>query len=188
MAGKLYRIPRRWPALVGAAAAGAVVAGVAASLGTGYLTGHRADAAAPATVTVTPQKPPPAAPLPTAKADRQTCHGWDEAGKLINEAADVLSVIPQGTTILEPSVRDDPDRTGAVQHAGDLFHQAADALNKAIAPGSTQALAEMAHTTVDSLGTLSTAYKAFDESSGDAITVARTTAHAMSGLCKRLVP
>lgn len=97
-------------------------------------------------------------------------------------------MIPEGTTILDPAVREDPERTAAVRHAGDLFQQASDALNAAIAPGTTQVLAEMAHTTVGSLGALSTAYKASDEASGDAITVARTTAHSMSALCKRLVP
>lgn len=185
MSRTLYRIPRRWPGLVAAAAAGAVVAGTAAGFGTFYLTSHRAadPPVAAAAETVSPPEP-----LPTTKADRQTCQGWDTAGKLINEAAEVLTAIPQGTTILAASVRNDHDQSDAVQHAGDLFHQASDALSAAIAPGATQVLAEMAQTTVDSLDTLSTAYKSFDEASADAITVARTTAHAMSALCKRLVP
>lgn len=184
MSRSLYRIPRRWPGLVAAAAAGAVVAGTAAGVGTFYLTNHRT-AATPVAAAAEEASPPES--LPTPKADRQTCRGWDAAGKLINEAAEVLTAIPQGTTILAASVREDPNQANAVQHAGDLFHQASDALSTTIAPGATQVLTEMAHTTVESLDTLSTTYKSFDEASADAITVARTTAHAMSGLCKRLV-
>lgn len=183
----IYKVPRRWPALAGAAAAGALIAGLAAGGGTALLM-HQPPMAAPATVTVAPPKPSSPPALPTLKADRKTCTGWDEAGKLINEAAEELSVIPQGTTILDPAVRDNPERAAAVQRAADLFHRAAEAMNLAITPGSTQLLTEMAHTTADSLTALSTAYRNFDESAGDAITVTRTTAHAMSALCKRLVP
>ena len=181
MSGMLYRIPRRWPGLVAAAAAGAVVAGTAAGFGTYYLS----DRGTPVAAAPEPALPPDAQPTP--KADRQTCQGWDAAGKLINEAAETLTAIPEGTTILAPSVREDPHQTGAVQHAGELFQQASDALGTAITPGATQVLTEMAHSTVNSLDALSTAYKSFDETSADAITVAKTTAHAMSGLCKRLV-
>lgn len=185
MSRTLYRIPRRWPGLVAAATAGAVVAGTAAGVGTYYLTSHRTSGAP---VEEAAESAPPPESLPTTKADRQTCRGWDAAGKLINEAAEVLTAIPQGTNILAPSVRDDPNQADAVQHAGDLFHRASDALSTTIALGATPVLSEMAHTTVGSLDALSTAYKSFDEASADAITVARTTAHAMSGLCKRLVP
>lgn len=184
MSRAFYRIPRRWPGLVAAGAAGAVIAGTAAGFGTYYLTTHRT-VAEPVAEAAAPSAPEA---LSTTKADRQTCRGWDAAGKLINEAAEVLAVIPQGTTILSPSVRENQEQSDAVQHAGDLFQQASDALGSTIAAASTQVLTEMAHATVNSLDALSTAYKSFDETSADAITVARTTAHAMSGLCKRLVP
>ena len=125
-------------------------------------------------------------PQPVQRANRQTCSGWDSAGKLINEAADALAIIAEGTSILDPTVRDDPERTAAVRHAGDLFEQSAAALKQAITPGATEILVQTATTTVSSLTTLSTAYHDFDESSGDAIAVAQTSAHNMSALCKRL--
>ena len=182
MTSRLYRPPRRWPALVAVGIAGAV-AGTAVTAGAMLATGQRAESAPAAAASV----PSPAA-QPTTKADRQTCQGWDAAGKLINEAAEELSVIPDGTTILDPSVRDDPAKSGAVQHAADLFGNASKALDTAITLGATPVLAETARTTAASLQALATTYRTFDEASGDAITVARTTAQSMSALCKRLVP
>lgn len=182
MTGRLYRAPRRWPAILAATTAGAV-AGAAVTAGVLWLVVPRTEPTAFAAPSATSP-----APQPTTKADRQTCQGWDAAGKLINEAAEVLSVIPEGTTILDPSVRDDAVRSEAVRHAADLFGNASTALGSAITSGATPVLADTARTTVESLNALSTSYRAFDESSADAITVARTSAHSMSALCKRLVP
>ena len=53
------------------------------------------------TVTVSASPSATAQAQPTDRADRQTCGGWDASGKLINEAADALSVIPEGTSILD---------------------------------------------------------------------------------------
>ena len=183
--GRLYRAPRRWPALVSIAAAGAVVGGgvVAATL---TMT-NNGTATSTTPVTVTSEPPTSPSEQRPEQANRQTCAGWDAAGKLINEAADALKVLPEGTSILAPEVRDDPSRTAAVQHASELFAQAADALAQASAPGAAEILEQAAITTVGSLKTLATAYRDFDDSSGDAITTARAAAHNMSGLCKRLV-
>jgi len=129
----------------------------------------------------------PAQSQPSEHADRQTCAGWDASGKLINQAADVLAVIPAGTSILAPEVRSDPGQRAAVQQAGSLFQSAADGLRQAITPGATPVLAQTSLTTADALAALATTYLASDESSGDAITTARTAAHGLSVLCKRLV-
>lgn len=182
-AGRLYRVRRRWPTMVAVAAAGALVGG---GIGAGTVALTR-DSTAAATVTATSEPPAPATPQPLERADRQTCAGWDTAGKLINQAADALSAIPAGTNILAPEVRNDPARQAAVWQAAELFQRAADGLGQAITPGATPILAQTSQTTVASLTTLATAYRGFDESSGDSITTARTAAHSMSALCKRLV-
>ncbi|AMW21762.1 hypothetical protein [Mycobacteroides chelonae] len=184
-AGKLYRAPRRWPGIVAAASAGVLV-GAVVGVGATMLT-REGTAAAAVTVTATPESSAPPAAKPLERANRQTCEGWDAAGKLINDAADALTLIPEGTSILDPAVRNTPERVSAVVHAGDLFQQAADALKQRITPGAAEILALTSQTTVSSLAALATAYRTFDESSGDAITTARTTAHSMSALCKRLV-
>lgn len=183
-AGKLYRAPRRWPGIVAAASAGVLV-GAAIGVGATMLTSERTTATA-VTVTVTPESSKPPVTQPLERANRQTCEGWNAAGKLINDAADALTVIPEGTSILDPAVRNTPERVSAVTHAGDLFQQAADALQQRITPGATEILTLTSQTTVSSLATLATAYRSFDESSGDSITTARTAAHSMSALCKRL--
>ncbi|MCB9441543.1 MAG: hypothetical protein H6523_15005 [Mycolicibacterium sp.] len=183
--GRLYRAPRRWPAMVGVAAAGALVGG---GIGAGAMT-LTTDRTSSTSTTVTVNASPSATAQaqPTDRADRQTCGGWDASGKLINEAADALSVIPEGTSILDPSVRDDTERVAAVQHSSELFLKAGDALRQAITPGATDILTQTSLTAVASLVALSTAYRDFDESSGDAIATARSAAHSMSELCKRLV-
>lgn len=179
--GRLYRAPRRWPAMAAVAAAGVLV-GSGIGAGVMALTTGRPTAA----VAVAAQEPPAQA-QPIERADRQTCAGWDASGKLINQAADVLAVIPAGTSILAPEVRGDPSRQAAVQQAGSLFQRAADGLRQAITPGATPILTQTSLTTADSLAALATTYLASDESSGDAITTARTAAHGLSALCKRLV-
>lgn len=184
-AGKLYRAPRRWPGIVAAASAGVLV-GAAVGVGATMLTRERTAAAA-VTVTVTPEPSAPPTAKPLERANRQTCEGWDVSGKLINDAADALTAIPEGTSILDPAVRNSPEHVSAVMHAGDLFQQAADALKQRITPGAAEILTLTSQTTVSSLAALATAYRSFDESSGDSITTARTAAHNMSALCKRLV-
>ncbi|EIT92281.1 hypothetical protein [Mycobacteroides abscessus] len=184
-AGKLYRAPRRWPGIVAAASAGVLV-GAVVGIGTTILA-HERSPAAPVTVTVTPEPSAPPGAKPLERANRQTCEGWDAAGKLINDAADALTIIPEGTSILDPAVRNTPERVSAVMHAGDLFQQAADALQQRITPGATEILTLTSQTTVSSLAALAIAYRSFDESSGDSITTARAAAHSMSALCKRLV-
>lgn len=183
-AGKLYRAPRRWPGIVAAASAGVLV-GAVIGVGATMLTRERTEATT-VTVTVTPEPSAPPAARPLERANRQTCEGWDTAGKLINDAADTLTVIPEGTSILDPAVRNTPERVSAVMHAGDLFQQAADALKQRTTPGAAEILTLTSQTTVSSLSALATAYRSFDESSGDSITTARTAAHSMSALCKRL--
>lgn len=178
--GRLYRAPRRWPAMVAVGAAGVLVGGGIGAAAMELTTDRPAAAVAIATQE-------PAESQPIERADRQTCAGWDASGKLINQAADVLAVIPAGISILAPEVRSDPSRRAAVQQAGSLFQRAADGLRQAITPGATPILAQTSLTTADSLAALATTYLASDESSGDAITTARTAAHGLSVLCKRLV-
>lgn len=182
--GRLYRPPRRWPAMTAVAVAGVLVGG-AAGAGIVALATPRTTAAAPAVSTTS--EPPPQDTQTSARADRRTCGGWDAAGKLINDAADAMAVIPEGVNILDAAVRDDPVRAAAVQRAGSLFQQASEALSQTITPGSTEVLVQASHTTVSALATLATTYRELDESSGDAMAVARTAAHGMSALCNRLV-
>lgn len=79
--------------MVGVAAAGALVGG---GIGAGAmtLTTDRTSSTS-TTVTVSASPSATAQAQPTDRADRQTCGGWDASGKLINEAADALSVIPE---------------------------------------------------------------------------------------------
>jgi hypothetical protein len=173
--------------VAGATAVGAVVAATTATVITANTVGKSSDTAAPATITVTAQPTKPA-PLPAADADRRTCQAWLAAGDHIHAASAALSVLPQGMTILDPGVRDNPDWTAAVRKAADLYRQAGDTLAAGIAPGTTTILNQAATTAADALHTLSTAEMTWDAANGNTYHVVRETADTMDVFCERLAP
>lgn len=182
---------RRWPLVAGVAIASAVLAAAITAVITtnmgGAAGGHTATTTT-RTVTVTPPSSSSPEPLPTAQADARTCAAWLSAGDLIHAASTAQSVIPKGTTIVDPSVRNNPTWTSAVQKAADLYGQAGDTLTAGIAPGATPMLAETATTVVDALRTLSTTTRGFDDASGNAYSVTKEAGNAMDVLCNRLAP
>ena len=182
---------RRWPALVGVAVASAAVAATVTALITSQVvrTDTAGRATAPAvTVTATPSAPAPPAPLPTAQADRQTCNAWLAAGVKIHDAANVISVIPEGLTVLDQAVRDNPEWSAAVRRAADLYGQAGDVLAAGIAPGATLILDRAATTAASALRTLSAADATLDPANGNAFDEWKQTANTVNVLCDRLAP
>ena len=179
---------RRWPAIAASAGIGAVVAGVITTLVTVAATPEPTSTAAapgaPQTVTVTaaPAKPP--APLPAAEADKQTCHAWGTTDTLVDAALAAMSVIPQGMTITDPAVQQNPAWKAGVIRASELYGQAADTFAAQIAPGTSPMLAQIADTTVSSLRTLSEAYKTFDPTTGNAVAVFQANQQALDWLCR----
>ncbi len=178
---------RRWPAIAASAGIGAVVASVITTLVTVDATpGPTSTTGAPGaaqtvTVTAAPAKPP--APLPTAEADKQTCHAWGTTDTLVTAAAVAQSVISQGMTITDPAVQTNPAWKAGVLRAGELYGQAADTFAAQIAPGTSSMLAQIADTTVSSLRTLSEAYKTFDPANGNAVTAFQADQQAIDWLC-----
>ncbi|WP_204810526.1 hypothetical protein [Mycobacterium riyadhense] len=178
---------RRWPAFAAGAAAGTIVAATIASIITANVTGsgHTSTPAAPVTITETP---PPPSPLPAADANRRTCQAWLSAGDRIHDATGALSVIPEGTTILDPAVRANPAWTAAVKRAADLYGQAGDTLAAGITAGTTVILDQAATTAAGALRTLSSGYGDFDAAAGNTYHVMRESADTMDALCNRLAP
>lgn len=182
---------RRWPLVAGvaiasAALAAAITAVITTNMG-GAVGGHTATTTT-RTVTVTPSPSSLPEPLPTAQADARTCAAWLSAGDLIHAASTAQSVIPKGTTIVDPSVRNNPMWTSAVQKAADLYRQAGDTLTAGIAPGATLILDQTAHTTAAALYALSTGYGTFDPASGNTYSTTHEASDAMDALCNRLAP
>lgn len=182
---------RRWPLVTGvaitsAALAAAITAVITTNMGGGAAGGHTAITTT-RTVTVTPSPSSPE-PLPTAQADGRTCTAWLSAGDLIHAASTAQSVIPKGTTIVDPSVRNNPTWTSAVQKAADLYRQAGDTLSAGIAPGTTPILDQTAHTATAALYALSTGYGTFDPASGNTYSTTHEASDAMDALCNRLAP
>jgi len=180
---------RRWPTFIGGVAIGAAIA---AAITAALMAGTRDTATrTPVTITAT-ATPPPApetpAPLPAADANRHTCNTWLSAGKLINDAATELSVLPSGVKILDPSVRSNPGWTAAVQKAAKLYGQAADTLAGDIAPGTTKILDETSGATAAALRVLSTGYATFDDAAGNTYHMMKESADTMDALCNRLAP
>lgn len=178
---------RRWPAVAAAAGIGAIVAGVITTLITiAATTPKTANAGSPSaqTVTETAAPAPPPAPLPAAEADAQTCHAWGTTDTLYTAAAVAQGVIPQGMTITNPAVQDNPAWKAGVIRASEIYNQAADTFAAQIAPGTNPMLAEVADTTVSSLRTLSLAYKTFDPANGSAVSVYQTSQQALDWLCR----
>lgn len=183
---------RRWPALVGVAAASAAVAATVTALITSQVV--RSDSVtgrstAPAvTVTATPAAPAPPAPLPAAQADRQTCDAWHTAGETMHAASHALSVLPRGMTIADQAVRDNPEWSAAVQKAAALYGQAGDTLSAGVAPGTTQVLSQTAAATSAALHALSTADATLDAAGGNTYNMMHESSDAMDVFCGRLAP
>lgn len=182
----------RWPALLGAAAVGALVAAAAAAVITVQVRdapGPAQESAAPLTVTVDPPTPDSPTPLPTAQADRKTCEqGWIPAGEFIDGAKAELARTPAGMSVTDPAIRANPEWTAAVDRAGDLYRQAGDALASNITPGATPVLTEAAHTAAESARLLGDAISTRDPINGNAGEIANEAAAQMGALCQRLAP
>lgn len=185
------RPPRRWVATAAVAIVSAAVAAVLASIITAHNTGRdSAPAAAVSTITVTaqPSTPNTPAPLPTADADRTTCQSYARSGELMRSATTVLQIIPPDKTVLDPSVRSNPDMSAATQKAAALYGQAADAMSMGTAPGTTTVLAQSARALSESLSAMATAYRSYDPNVGDVYEVGKAADGAMATLCTRLAP
>lgn len=184
--------PRRWPALLIAASAGALVAAAAAAVTTVQLRDEPGRAqASPSSVTITVEPPAPSspAPLPNAEADRLTCEqGWMRAGDLIAAARRELATTPAGLPVTDPAIGANPQWTSAVDQAGDLYRQAGDTLAASIAPGTTPVLAEASNTAADAARLLGDAISSRDPINGNAGEIANEAAAQMGALCQRLAP
>jgi hypothetical protein len=183
---------RRWPRLLAAAGAGAVIASLTAALVT---IGARDDAAVTTSTTTTVVAPITAstvavpAPLQLAEADRQICQkGWIEAVRLI-DAAGTASAPLRGLSIDAPSVKSSPDLVAVVNRVGELISQSAGALKARANSGATPILSAAAATTIHTLEGAAAAYFSFD--AVGAATFERVTnaaAAEMTALCRRLAP
>lgn len=182
---------RRWPALVAAAAVGAVTAAAMAAIVTTQIRDNASAPNSPAPVSVTVPAPSPVspAPLPTAQADRQTCQqGWLPAGTAIDSATGALSVLPAGMKVTDPAVQANPAWAEAVRKAGEHYREASHALDGQIAPGTTPALAEAAKTAVSALRTLGDSMSPPSDINGNAFDIANEASAQVGILCQRLAP
>ena len=184
--------PRRWPALLIAGSAGALVAAVAAAVTTVQVRdepGREQASASSVTITVQPPAPSSPTPLPTAEADRLTCEqGWIHAGDLIDAARTELAKTPAGMPITDPAIGANPQWTRAVDRAGDLYRQAGDTLAASTAPGTTPVLAEASNTAAEAARLLGDAISSRDPINGNAGEIANEAAAQMGALCQRLAP
>lgn len=177
----------RWVPVAAAFGVGAVIAATVTALI--FSAQSSSPVAAPAaTVTVTPSTPAPPPPLPEAQANRATCGGWLDAGKLIDSAIDAGAVVPKPYNVLSPEVRANPDWSAAVQKAAGLYGQASTALGTKIADGATPVLYQTAKAETAALQALSIAFKTFDPANGNSYTTAKEGNDAMTVLCERLAP
>lgn len=177
---------RRWPVFIGGMAIGAVAAAAITAAIVARPSGTTPST--PVTITASPPAPSTPAPLPAAEANRHTCDTWLAAGKLINDAATELAVLPAGTKILDPAVRANPDWSAAVQRAADRYKQAGDGLAIGIAPGTAAILDQMASSTANVLHALATADGSYDSAGGNAYDSLKASANTMDVLCEQLAP
>lgn len=175
--------PRRWWPIAGVIGI-ALGAAIASVISTGTMGGNTSTA--PVTITAQPTPPPAPVLLPTAEADRATCNTWVTAAKLTHEASDAQGVIPKGLSILDAQKQDNPEWKAGVAKAADAYAKAADAID--VAPGTTLILAQTAGGAQAALRTLSTAYRTYDDTSGNAYTAAKEAALMGNLLCERLAP
>lgn len=182
---------RRWPAIVAAAAVGALTSSVLAAVVTAQTRDSETatSAGAPSTVTIAAPTPQSPAPLPTAQADRQTCQiGFKSTEAPTQSAADSLRQLPPGMKVLDAAVQTNPEWAAAVRRAGEYYKQAGAAQLAQIAPGTTPVLAESAHTLADALQLIGHAYVNFDPIAGNAYDIVIAASDQMTDLCTRLAP
>lgn len=174
---------RRWPAIAAATAAGALIAATITTLATSTTSpAPTVSAPTPATITVTPGPPPPPKTQPASQADPQTCRTWEAASMLVTAAALAQGVIPQGTTITDPAVQNNPGWKAGALKAGKLYNQAADTIK--ITPGTSQTLANTAQTATSALQTVSIAYTTFDPDVLKAMNTFQATQEMMNVICR----
>jgi hypothetical protein len=183
---------RRWPQILTAAVIGALIAAVGAVAITIQLRAAGTDGSngsAPVTVTVPAPTPISPAPLPATQADRKTCEqGYIPAGQLIAQAKAALATLPQGIKIGQPAVPTNPEWSAAAKRAADFYKQASDALEQAVAPGTTPILAEAAATAVKELRLMSDTIGTNSVIDGNAGEIGNATAKEVSALCYRFAP
>ncbi|MCT7373149.1 hypothetical protein [Mycolicibacterium llatzerense] len=165
------------------AALGATLAGLITS----RVSSENAVSVTSTTVTVTAQPTTPA-PLPAAVADRSTCQAYSSAGKLLQSATTTLQVIPADKTVLDPAVRASAEMAAAVQKAAALYGQAADAIKRGTAPGTSAVLADSAAALNGALSSMATAYRTYDANVADVYEVGKAADGALAALCTRLAP
>lgn len=182
---------KRWPGILAGAAAGALIATLTAALIATQARdgGNAATIASTTTRTVTAPTTAAAAPLPVAQADHQTCHGgWIDAGNLM-DAAEAASAPLKGMKISDPGVQAKPELAAAVQKIGGLLGEAAAALERQIAPGTTPILESSARTALEALNGESASYKAYDAIGAATFNrITNAVVAQMYGLCHRLAP
>lgn len=182
---------KRWPGILAGAAAGALVATLTAAMITTQArdSGNAATTASTTTRTVAAPTPAAPAPLPVAQADQQTCHGgWVDAGHLM-DSAEAASAPLKGMKISDPGVQAKPELAASVQKIGGLLGEAAAALERQIAPGSTPILESSARTAVETLNGESASYKAYDAIGAATFNrITNAVVAQMYGLCHRLAP
>ena len=186
------RAGRRWPEITAAAIISAVIAATSAAIvATRVARLHGSQSAsvvAPVTVTAPPPASPPPIRLPQAEADRRTCNAWLAAGKHVDAAGNELAVIPQGLTITDRSVRDNPEWSAAVHRAAAEWGRAGDTLSAGIAPGTTAILEKSAVAAAAALQALGIADETLDVAGGNTFHVWKESADTVNVLCDRLAP
>jgi len=180
---------KRWPGILAGAAAGALVATLISALVTTQIGNDSASTSSTTTRTVAAPTPAAPAPLPVAQADRQTCGGWLEAGRLIDAADAALAPLPKGMRIDEPPAKTRPELTKAIKDSADLWNKAAGAIRSQIAPGATPILAAAATTAANTLAGEGNSYASFDAVGGATFNrITNAAAAEMAALCRRLAP
>lgn len=182
---------KRWPGILAGAAVGALVATLTAAMITTQARdgGNAATTASTTTRTVAAPTPAAPVPLPVAQADRQTCQGWLDAGRLIDSADSALAPLPKGMRIDDPAVKGRPELTKSIKDSAELWSKAADAIRSQITPGATPILVAAATTAANTLAGEGNSYASFDAVGGATFNrITNAAAGEMAALCRRLAP
>jgi len=92
-------------------------------------------------------------------------------------------------TIDDPAARNNPQLAGAIRRSGELWRQAADALQSKINAGATPVLAAAATTASKTLAGQGDSYSAFDAVGvGTFNRITNSSAAELAALCRRLAP
>lgn len=114
--------------------------------------------------------------------------GWLAARDLANSAIDIWDTLPKGIKFDDPRIQANPEWRSTLQHSGELFRQAGDALEPQIAPGTTPLLAASARAAVAALRTEGYSFETSNPGMGNASAMEDETSGLMAALCTRLVP